>query len=109
MNLCEAWREAEVGEKIRRDGYHAILRDTASTLHMCSEDLEADDWEIVGRYPAPTEPGWYGYFPAGTPPMVIRVDQGKGLLHCNGKSVDAMLGKWGPRWKPPLEWTGDTP
>ena len=104
-NLCEVWREAEDGEKLARKAHPDDPIVKGRRPDIGTDDLDADDWYIVGRWPVPTEPGWCWYRPeCGEPPFAIKVTPADGGLRGNGTPVTSYPGTWGPRIDLPEEW-----
>ncbi len=127
MDICETLREADDGEIIRhsggesrfmwRDGYlEAVDAQGGSNKHcyIHARFFADDKWEIEGRYPVPTEPGWYWLRSStGGISMVEVTGFGDvpGGLACagDGVAVANVPGRWGPQQHPPKLWTVDPP
>ena len=108
MNLVEAWASAKEGECLRSPSLQTAIHKVAD-IGLAGYMLDADDWEIVGRWPVPTEPGWYWHKSEHEheEPFVVRVRRGsQGYLLANGTLLInwPTNGKWGPRTGPPAEW-----
>ncbi len=110
MDLCEAWGEAKNGEKIRRLKTRATL-EKGCTISFCAtiDDLETDDWEIVGRWPVPTEPGLYFCKNNGKVWGINLCHDGDKLQDGFGRLISSYSEsiEWGLRQDPPPEWTSD--
>ena len=129
MHLIDAYREAEVGEELKSASLPRVYRKGQAEIH--GEELQAqivgggvsgwesamgvpgillytDDWEIIGRYPAPVAPGSYWHRGALGDEVVSVV--GSVVYFC-GRSDGVPIAKlnprkWGPRADPPESWAG---